>query len=484
MIDSDDTGHLVLAIDQGTQSSRAILFDRYGKQFAAASRSILLNRLDRTHVEQDGMEILDSVRESIAETLETVDSNRVVAAGLATQRSSVIAWNRETGKPLSPVLSWQDRREHRWLESLENRSAEIHRLTGLRLTPHYGASKLRWLMHNNRQVQQAHDRGQLALGPLAAFLVVNLTGHYKGLVDHANASRTQLWNLQTCDWDERLLKLFDIDRDLLPRVRPIRSNYGKLGDHGIALTAVNGDQTSALYANGDIGTENLLVNLGTGAFILKSTSNQPVMQDALLSGLCDSSNDERSYLIEGTVNGAGSALRWAMKQHAMQTDPESLRKALECEPEPSLIFINSVGGLGSPWWHEGPPPHWTDLNGDKVDAPNPRAAIASIIESVLFLVNRNIQAIRETGQDALRLKVSGGLSNLDELCQRLANLAGLPVIRTKQPEATARGIAWLALGKPCCWKRGDEERFLPENAPPLQQRYERFVQRLKQYCNP
>lgn len=468
-----ETHQSVLAIDQGTQSSRAILFDSRGNQIARASRKVGLNRIDHHHVEQDGLEILSSVKDVIAEILNgpDIDSRTVAAAGMATQRSSVIAWERNTGNPLSPVLSWQDRREHDWLKTVEKQSGEIRRLTGLRLTPHYGASKLRWLLHNNDAVEAAARQGNLVMGPLAAFLVANLTGNFRGLVDHANASRTQLWNLQTRDWDDSLLKLFGISKEWLPEVQPIRSGFGVIQGTGIPLTALNGDQTAAIYANGPIESGEILVNLGTGAFVLKPTGHRIIDHASLLSGLGDSSSDESAYLVEGTVNGAGAALKWAASNAGLNTSPEAVASALEPCPDPGLLFINSVGGLGSPWWMDGPVPHWCDSSGNRIVSPHHVQALRAVIESILYLVMKNIETILESGLTIERIRISGGLSNQGRICQQLANLSGLPVLRSNQPEATARGIAWLALGKPEDWQAGEIETFKPEIDNGLHQRY-------------
>ena len=470
----------ILAIDAGTRSSRAILFNAAGRQVALASRETGLDRIDHYHVEQDGTEILASLREVITEVLASATADQVVTAGFATQRSSVIAWNRETGEALSPVLSWQDRREHAWIQTLEEKSAYIHKATGLPLTPHYGASKLRWLLRNNRKVRDAACDRTLALGPLAAFLVANLTSCYPGLVDHANASRTQLWNIHRAEWDGNLLDWFGIQKRWLPETRPIRSSYGKLAVHDIPLNALNGDQTAALHADGEIDQETVLVNLGTGGFVLKPTGPTLMTHDALLSGLCDSSDTTRSYLLEGTVNGAGAALRWSRKQHGLDTTPAAVSKALATCRDPQQLFINSIGGLGSPWWMDGPSPCWCNLHGLPVSPADKAAAIASIIESILFLVMNNLALLLEITPGIRHIQISGGLSNQDLVCQKLANLSGLQVIRTNQPEATARGIAWLAAGKPASWTRSKPEWFHPDDDNLLQQRYRAFTTLLEE----
>ena len=405
----------------------------------------------------------------------------ITAAGLATQRSSVIAWNKSSGEALSPVLSWQDRREYHWLKNLEEHAAEIRQRTGLRLTPHYGASKLRWLIRNNNMVQAAAENGTLVMGPLAAFIVADLVRQRQPLVDHANASRTQLWSMLTGDWDEELLELFELRREWLPDIRPIRSGYGSLSGTDIPLTAVNGDQTAAIHADGPIDPGDLLVNLGTGAFVLKPTGDRIVGHDRLLSGLSDSSNGEKRWQIEGTVNGAGAALKWATNHAGLDTSPAAVTAALERQPDPDLLFLNSVGGLGSPWWIGGPSPHWCELSGQRVESPDSDNAISAVIESILFLVMKNIETIRESGLKIDRIRISGGLSNQNRICQMLADLGNTPVLRTNQPEATARCIAWLALGKPGNWIPGETRAFKPATNESLSRRYALFQALLENF---
>ena len=229
---------------------------------------------------------------------------------------------------------------------------KIKELTGLQLSPHYGAGKLRWYLDHLPGAKQAFNEGYLAFGPLASFLLFHLLQDQPLLVDHANASRTQLWNLQTRDWDPWLLDLFGIPLETLPSCRPLCHNYGFLRVTDIPLTAVNGDQTSAIYSLGQPRQDTAIVNIGTGAFILLPTGTELMRQPALLSGLARSTENWGEHIIEGTVNGAGAALDWAARQWDLPNITTHLSTWLSREDEPPL-FINTIGGLGSPWWHPG-----------------------------------------------------------------------------------------------------------------------------------
>ncbi|UCG14033.1 MAG: hypothetical protein JSU72_06060 [Deltaproteobacteria bacterium] len=462
---------LTLVIDQGTLNTKALALDEQGNVRASAACSIALNRRGSALVEQEPDEILASVQEVVSRVLADATVRRLglSSAGFASQRSSVLAWDKRTGQPLCPLLSWQDRRAERWLGRFSTQAGRIKEKTGLPLSPHYGASKLRWLLEQVPEVSRAHRKGYLALGPLASFLLFHLLRGRPHVVDHANASRTQLWNLATRDWDPWLLDLFGVPQETLPHCRPVSHNYGLMKTAAIPLTAVNGDQTSAIYGLGRPRRDTAMVNLGTGAFILLSTGTTPVHQPALLTGLARSSEDRAEYVIEGTVNGAGSALDWAATQWDLPHITEKLSAWLCREGEPPL-FINSIGGLGSPWWKPGPAPK---LVGDG----EPWQRAVAVVESILFMLGANLETMVRAGLVVGRLEISGGLARLNGLCQRLADLTQRPVYRSAETEATARGIAWLARGSPSRWpKPGRGRIFRPQANPSLAARNKRFQQ--------
>ena len=320
----------------------------------------------------------------------------------------------------------------------------IRQLTGLQLSPHYGASKLQWLLQNNAAVATALEDDTLVMGPLASYLLQHLTDNAEDRVDDANASRTLLWNLQQRDWDNTLLGYFGIPQRVLPQCRPICYDYGNIRDRAIPVRAVNGDQTAALYAQGTPSSNTVTVNIGTGAFVLLPTDDPCLRPDGLLAGISYSDEQSGSYYIEGTVNGAASALEWAASFFGLSDIEQQLAGWLEAIKTPTL-FINTLGGLGSPWWKDGPAPRFLESG---VSAPE---AMVAVIESIIFLVQANVALLRTINPGVDKIQISGGLSRLDGLCQRLANLSGLAVHRPVLVEATARGIAWQAAGCPADW---------------------------------
>jgi glycerol kinase len=463
-----------LAIDQGTHATRALVFDHEGRVETSAYRPLALHRLSADMIEQDTEEIRVSLHAVVQEVLENpaVRKRGIAQAGLAMQRSSVAAWDRETGEPLGPMLSWQDRRVAGWLQRFQPEAGQIKDLTVLPLSPHYGAGKLRWLVDNVPAVQQAMTTGRLAYGPLAGFVLFHLLRERLVQVDHADAARTQLWNIDDRDWDPWLLDLFGVPPEPLPHCQPICHHYGQLSAAEIPLMAVNGDQNAAVYGLGNPLPNTGIVNLGTGAFILLPTGVERVRHPALLSGLNNSDALSGEYTLEGTVNGAGSAVSWAMETWQMPDMLAQLPAWLD-RPEAPPLFMNTIGGLGSPWWQSGPEP-------TIVGEGQPWQWAVALIESILFLLQANLDTMMAAGLSAQRLRVGGGLARLDGMCQRMADLTGCVVYRPEETEATARGVAWLAAGRPDHWSEIQQGKtFLPQPNPVLRDRYQQFLVALK-----
>lgn len=458
----------VLAIDQGTHASRALLFDSHGRRITSHHVPVSLERPQANRAEQNPDEILESVREALTQTvhfLPPAERRHIRTCGLATQRSTVLAWQ-ANGAPLSAAISWQDTRAVPLVSALQGHAAAIRELSGLPLSPHYGASKLHWLF------QLLADEPELRLGPLASFLMTHLTG-MGFCIDHSNAQRMQLMDTDTLDWSQRLCDWFRLPPDRLPACQPVISHYGLLDGYDIPLTAVCGDQNAAWHGHRIDRQDCALINLGSGAFIL---ARQPRGGDdpALLRSLSFSDAETAEWLLEGTVNGAGSALQWLAAQDGIDNLEERLPEWLQQITDPP-VFLNSVGGLGSPWWHQLPEPVF--LPGNRQTSQAERAV--AVVESIVFLLQCNLERMmRHTTIN--QLQVSGGLSQLDGLCQKLASLSGIPVMRHEDSEASARGVAWLAAGRPTDWlTRNTSPDFQPAPDIPLKDRYRHFIEALQ-----
>ncbi len=460
----------ILALDQGTHASRAVLWGSDGQHYTTVLRKVALSRPKNGWVEQDAGALLNSLHEAMNEALAIVRDKKatVITAGLATQRSTVVAWDRETGQPLAPALSWQDTRGQPVMDARKQAAPLIKAHTGLQLSPHYGASKLHWLLEKVPAVRKAARARRLAMGPLAAFLLFHLLEGRPLLCDESNAARTLLWNLHQRDWDDELLALFQISREILPSGHPVIHSYGHLCGSHIPLCAVSGDQNAALYASGRAPADTAVVNVGTGAFVLALRRTLGGGDSPLLRGIAMSRADGSDYLLEGTVNGAGAALNHAARLWGI-SDPVGL-----LDPWPECrngvpIYLNAVGGLGSPWWRAGFTPELSELSSGRECSEACR--LVGVAESILFHLETNLRCLRQAGCRIERLRISGGLSRLHGFSQRLADLTSLPVERPLETEATARGIAWLASGEPAGWETGDITHFVPTPNDALIRRY-------------
>ncbi|KPJ78483.1 MAG: hypothetical protein AMJ54_03110 [Deltaproteobacteria bacterium SG8_13] len=464
-----DKGPATLVIDQGTHATRALVLDAAGRVHFRTFAEVQLHRTSPDCVTQDAEEIRRTVRVVVSRAMadRRVRRLEIAGAGLTTQRSTVVAWDVRSGRALSAAISWQDRRNALWLQKLKKHNDRIKQLTGLRVTPHYGASKFRWMLDNLPAVAQAANDGCLVMGPLVSFVLFHLLKDRPLLVDHANALRTQLVSLDSLDWDPWLLDLFQISPGWLPACRPVCHPYGGLRAAEIPLTAVNGDQTAAIYSQGRPAGSVAVINIGTGAFVLMLTGGRCVRTPALLSGVSNSSAEQREHAVEGTVNGAAASLQWAGRAWALpdmlQRLPQWLQRGGELP-----VFVNTIGGLGSPWWQAGPEPH---LIGDG----EPWQRAVAVVESIVFMLQANIEELVAAGRRVRRIQVGGGLAAVDGICQRLADLTQVTVYRPAESEATARGIAWLSCGSPPHWpKPGHGRVFKPRSHAGLQRRYQIF----------
>ena len=462
---------LVLAIDQGTHASRALVFDRQGRTLASGVANISISYPQADWAEQDGDEIMNSVRMAATQALQALGTRRqdVVTAGLSSQRSSVICWDRITGQPLSPIFSWQDRRAHAWIDELQPHADSVHRKTGLFLSPHYGASKLRWALDHLPAVRAALENQTLCWGPMASFVVFRLCAEQPFLADPQCAARTQLWNLHTQDWDPELLALFGLPAGFLPRSVPTCHAWGTLDLPGTAipLTAVNGDQSAAVFAFGWPEADAAYINIGTSAFVQRALNHFPGHVPRQLTGIILDDGATKVYMVEGNVNGAGSALEWVSKEFGIGQLTKELPQWLGRPDEPPL-FLNGIAGLGGPFWQP-------EFASRFVGEAEPWLKAVAVVESIAFLLQANIDHMNKYVPSAQRIRISGGVSLLDGLCQRLACISGLPVHRRDDPEASARGIAYLACGRPADWNQGaHEDVFAAQSDSALQARYRRW----------
>lgn len=485
------TKHYYLAIDQGGQSSRVGVYSESGKlvhEFRAAcrTRTHTVSHLAHPYIEQDGDEILAGIRAGLDSVTQFLgnDVQRIRAAGYAGQGSSLLCWD-AGGRALTPVISWQDIRGEPYLKDISLTHRQAQDITGLRASPHYGASKIRWCLDNNQDVKDALQSGQLHVGPVASFIFWHLLGP-KNRIDPGHAQRTLLWNLHRNAWDERLLAMFGIPAAILPDCLYHDSHFGDLalGAHHVPLKAAARDQGASLFAAGLPDSTNCYVNMGTGAFVQRVTSILHSPEGLLVSPLwlsvnnVDCPSDEvmsppcnlhqtlgkNRYAWEGTVNGAASGIPYIQAQTGLSVTPQEIEDALCLDLRSDVYFLNSLGGLGAPYWR-------TDVQPQFSAGLSPLEKIAAWIESLIFQIAINIELMKQAGE-LTSIRISGGLSQSDGVCQLLADVTGLAVLRQHNADATLQGVAFMAAGFSSQWNPvSQQERFLPGVNNALQKRF-------------
>ena len=485
LLPAEESRVLHLALDQGGSSSRAVLFDAVGREVASAHVPIVTRR-DGERVEHDADELAQSLVTAARDAcdLPLAAGRPVVVAGLATQRSTVCCWDTNDGAALTPAISWQDRRHAAWLEqTLGTRAEWVRELTGLPLSPHYGASKLRWCLDELPAVRLALRDERLAMGPLASFLLHRLCDERPLCADPANASRTLLYDPAMLDWSAPLLDAFELPRSALPRCVGTTHPFGTLTldeRRRVPLRACSGDQSAAVFAFGTPTAGACFVNVGTGAFVQRiARDGASAPPRGLLKSVVEARTADvqsATYVHEGTVNGALAAVEWLRSRVGIDVPRTlaTLRHALPPE-QVELLFINGVGGLGAPWWRPSFPVEFLALDGAP---PRARAGelqqVAAIVDSVAFMIAVNVDALHRSAPLA-RLVITGGLAACDYLCEVLAEVTGLAVERPALREATARGIAFLAAGQPDHWQSVPLERsFSPAGRARVLSRYARW----------
>jgi len=469
------SGAVYVAIDQGGHATRATAYDATGALASAALVTIATQHNALGHIEHDPDEIVGSVQTALAELAHHVPAARWTAAGFAVQRSSLVCWDSDDGRALSPVISWQDRRNAQWLKGLARRADDVHRLTGLPLSPHYGASKLRWCLDHLPEVRAAAAQSRLRAGPLASFLLHRLLAEHPFLADASTAARTLLWSPFERDWSDQLLSMFGIPRALLPRAVGTREVFGTLIQDGKAVPVVvcSGDQSVVPFAAGPLDTHAAYVNLGTGAFVLRPTA-KAMRAAPLLTSVIRADARHFDFVLEGPVNGAGAALEWlARLQGAAAERMLALLDGDTLDDEDAPFFLNGVAGLASPFWKP-------DFESRFVGEGSDRQQCRAVLESVAFLIKANLDEMDRHVATPERLVTSGGLAENRLLCRMLAGLAEAPVDRLSDREATSRGLAFLIAGEPADFTRSDVERFEPESNQRLLARYLKWLDLMRE----
>ena len=441
----------ILALDQGTTSSRAILFDEAGTIAATAQHEFQQFYPQAGWVEHDPTEILSSQFSCAVEVLGKIGARPrdVAAIGITNQRETVIVWDRATGKPIHPAIVWQDRRTAARCKELEDRGVgeTISLRTGLVIDPYFSATKIAWILENVPGARARAERGELAFGTVDSWLIWHLTSGHTHVTDVTNASRTLLYNIVKGEWDEELLKIFGIPASLLPHVVWSSERVGEvttsLGLGGIAIAGIAGDQQAALFGQLCWGEGEAKNTYGTGCFLLQNIGTKFVRsRHRLITTIAASASQRLEYALEGSIFIGGAVVQWLrdnLKIIGSSADVEAL--AASVPDAGGVVFVPAFVGLGAPHWDAHAAGMLIGLRRDTKPAHIARAAL----EAIAFQVADVLEAVHgETATPLAALRVDGGASVNNLLMQFQADVLGVPVVRPQVTETTALGAAYLA----------------------------------------
>lgn len=444
---------LVLAIDQGTTSSRAMVFDRKGQAVGLGQKEYPQFFPEEGWVEQDAAAIwrdtLEVCRNALAEA---EGKGKVEAIGITNQRETVVLWERATGKPLHNAIVWQDRRTAAWCEKLRGQwsEAELHQRTGLLFNPYFTATKLAWMLDNVPDARRRAGAGELAMGTVDCYLLWMLTKGRVHATDATNASRTLLFNIATQEWDGDLLELFGIPNALLPEVHDSISDFGMADaewfGRELPIRAMAGDQQAAAVGQACLMPGMWKSTYGTGCFVLMHTgSTQVASRNRLLATVASRLNGKTHYALEGSIFVAGAAVKWLRDQLGLiSTSAETAQAAQKVEDTGGVYLVPAFAGLGAPYWDAQAR---GAVLGMTLDTRREHI-IRATLEAVAYQTRDLLDAFAADMQGADiapgTLRVDGGMVANDWFCQFLADTLGLPVERPVVIETTALGAAYLA----------------------------------------
>lgn len=462
----NDARRLILALDQGTTSSRAIIFDGLGNTVAAAQREIRQMFPASGWVEHDPYEILESQTGTAVEALEKagVSAAEIAGIGITNQRETTLVWDRATGKPVCNAIVWQDRRTSAVCASIrESSGAMIRRKTGLETDPYFSASKLAWILENVEGAREKAESGDLAFGTVDTWLVWNLTGGAHHVTDASNASRTMLFNILSLEWDKELLEIFGIPENVLPGVCDSAGTIAEVTARGplrgIPISGIAGDQQAALFGQRCFEEGDAKSTYGTGCFLLQNTGARPAdSTHRLLTTIGWRIGGECVYALEGSVFIGGAVIQWLRDSLGIISSADEIEALASSIPDAGgVFFVPAFAGLGTPYWD----PTARGLIVGMTRGTGREHIARAALESVAFQTTELLEAMQsDSGKELTELRVDGGAARNDLLLGIQADLLGIPVVRSTVTETTALGAAYLAGLGSGVWKDVSEIREL------------------------
>ena len=436
----------ILSIDQGTTSSRAIVFDENQNIISESQKEYELQYPNDGWVEAKPDEILGSVKETIKKALES-SKVEIAACGITNQRETVVVWDRLTGKPIYPAIIWQDRRTSDLCNQLKkkNLEGEIRKKTGLLLDPYFSATKIKWILDNVENARKMAENGELCFGTIETFLVWNLTEEKNHKTDATNASRTMLMNLETLDWDDYLLEIFNIPKNILPEICSCDDTFGSIDlcNQKFPITGVIGDQQSALFGQNCFEFGEMKSTYGTGCFLMVNTKEEIYKSEArLLSTVGCMLGNKVSYALEGSIFSAGTSIQWLRDEMKFFDDSSESEELINADFDSRGVnFIPAFTGLGAPHWNSEirGSIHGIQRDSSKGDL------ITAVFKAICFQTLEIVAALSLDGVSVSSLKVDGGMVKNRKFLQLLSNTLSTNLKKPDQIESTAVGAFKIAL---------------------------------------
>ena len=455
----------ILALDQGTSSSRAIVFDEKGSACAVAQREFRQIFPKSGWVEHDPHEIWSSQASVIAEAITMLDINglNIAGIGITNQRETTIVWDSETEEPVYNAIVWQDRRTSDYCDELKSQGLTdmIRQKTGLIIDAYFSATKIKWILDNVPGARERAEKGKLMFGTVDTWLIWRLTRGEVHVTDVSNASRTMLFNINTLEWDQELLDLFNIPRSMMPEVKSSSEVYGHtkttIFAHKVPIAGIAGDQQAALF--GQMCTEPGMVKntYGTGCFLLMNSGEKPILsQNNLITTVAWKIGDRVNYALEGSIFVGGSVVQWLRDGLGVIKSSSGVGALASQVPDTNgVYFVPALTGLGAPWWDQYARGTIIGISRGTTTAHIARAALEGIAYQTMDIT---AAMSRDAGIPLKELKVDGGASRNNLLMQFQADILGTRVIRPQVVETTALGAAYLAGLAVGYWSSIDEIR--------------------------
>jgi len=434
-----------LSIDQGTSSSRAIIFDANLNLINDSQQEYDLAYPNDGWVELNPNDVLETVRDTVVNVLS--EDQAIEACGITNQRETTVVWSKETGDPIYPAIVWQDRRTNEYCNKLKSKGLEkrVKEKTGLVLDPYFSATKIKWILDNVDGAKDMAKKGDLLFGTIDTYLIYKLTNEKNHLTDVTNASRTLLFNIKTMQWDDELLELFDIPKSMLPEVLGCDGDFGtlSLGTTNIPIRGVIGDQQAALVGQGCFKNGDMKSTYGTGCFLMVNTENKHYeIDEGLLTTVAYKLGDEVHYAIEGSIYSCGNIIQWLRDKMEFFANSKDSEKFLNPNGNTNnVLFLPAFNGLGAPFWN-------SDVRGGFYGITQDSSIndmVTAAFQSITFQTKEITTILENYDIEINKLLVDGGMVNNNTFCQALSDTLGKDIIQPSNVESTAIGACKVAM---------------------------------------